>query len=82
MSLLSEELGEGKTHFMQKLAANNFFGKLNMLEWVSYIKTDKSREAEIQSYFDCTVEFHYPKNKEYFENLSQESSYVHDLINI
>ena len=70
--LIVRRTGWGKTHFMQKLAVNNFFGKLNMLEWVSYIKTDKSREAEIQSYFDGTVEFHYPKNKEHFENLSQE----------
>ena len=62
----------GKMHFMQKLAVNNFLGKLNKVEPTSYMKFAKNREAEIQSCFDCTVEFHYPKNKEYFENLSQK----------
>ena len=57
---------------MQKLAVNNFFGKLNKVEWVSYIKLDESQEAEIQSSFDCRVEFHYTKIKGHFENLLQE----------
>ena len=41
----------GKTFFTQKLALNNFFGKLKKTEWVSYIKLKKEREA---------VKFHYP----------------------
>ena len=41
-----------KKQFMYKLAVNNFFSKLNKVERVSYIKLDKSQEAEIQSYFD------------------------------
>ena len=64
--------GCGKTHFMQKLAVNNFFGNLKKVEWVSHLKLDKSREVEIQFSFDCKVEFHYPKNKEYFENLLEQ----------
>ena len=61
-----------KTHFVQKLAANNFFGNLVKTEWISYIKLDKSREAEIQSCFNCDIEFHYPNNKDKFENLLQD----------
>ena len=64
--------GCGKAIFVQKLAVNSFFGKLVKVEWISYIKLDKGREAEIQSCFDCELEFHYPKNKEHFENLLQD----------
>ena len=32
-----------------------------MVEWVSYIDLDEEREAEIESYFYCNVDFHYPK---------------------
>ena len=70
--LIAGRTGCGKMHFMQKLAVNNFFDKVNKVESISYMKFAKSREAEIQTCFDHTVEFHYPKNKEYFENLSQE----------
>ena len=55
--------GCGKTRFVQKLAVNSFFGKLVKAEWISYIKLDKRREAEIQSCFDCELEFHYPKKQ-------------------
>ena len=51
----------GKTHFVQKLAANNFFGKLIQAEWVSQISLSQKREAELQSSFDCALKFHYPK---------------------
>ena len=44
-------------------------GDLVKAEWVSCIKLDKRREAEIQSCFGYELEFHYPKNKEHFENL-------------
>ena len=61
--------GCGKTGFVQKLALNKFFGELVKAEWVSYVKLDKEREAQIQSCFDCQIEFYYPKTKEKFENL-------------
>ena len=61
--------GCGKTAFVQKLAINRFFGELNASEWVSFIKLDKAREAEIQSCFECELDFYYPRNKEQFEEL-------------
>ena len=64
--------GCGKTRLVQKLAVNSFLGDLVKVEWVSYIKLDKRTEAEIQSCFCCELEFHYPKNKENFENLLQD----------
>ena len=39
--------GCGETAFVQKLAINKFFGELNKTEWVSFIKLEKQREAEI-----------------------------------
>ena len=45
--------GCGKTGFVQKLRLNKFFGELIQVEWVSYVKLDKRREAQIQSCFDC-----------------------------
>ena len=35
-----------KTHFVQKLVLNNFFGRIVKIEWVSSIPLSKSREAE------------------------------------
>ena len=64
--------GYGKTRFVQKLAVNSLWGDLVKAEWVSYIKLDKRKEAKIQSCFNCELEFHYPKNKEHFENLLQD----------
>ena len=61
--------GCGKTAFVQKLAINKLFGEIAKAEWVSYIKLDKQREAEIQSCFDCDLDFYYPRNKEQFEEL-------------
>ena len=61
--------GCGKTRFVQKLAVNKFFGELVKAEWVSYIKLDKQREAELQSCFGTQLDFHYPRNKEQSENL-------------
>ena len=34
-----------KTTFIQNLATNDFFGDLKKVEWLSYIKHDKIREA-------------------------------------
>ena len=59
----------GKIGFVQKLAVNNFFGELVKAEWVSYIKLDKQREAELQSCFDTQLDFYYTRNKEQSENL-------------
>ena len=36
---------------------------------MSFIKLDKQREAEIQSCFECELDFYYPRNKEQFEEL-------------
>ena len=33
------------------------------------MKLDKKREAQIQSCFDCQIDFYYPRNKDKFENL-------------
>ena len=67
--LIVGRTGCGKTALVQKLAINKFFGELVKVEWVSYIKLDKKREAEIQSYFYCDLDFYYPRNKEQFEEL-------------
>ena len=53
----------GKTTFMQKLAVNNFFGKLKKPECVSGIELSKTREAEIETNFSCKVDFHYPSDE-------------------
>ena len=52
----------GKTSFVQKLALNNFFGKLKKVKWVSGIRLSKEREAEIESNFSCEVKFSYPSD--------------------
>ena len=39
--------GCGKTAFVQKLAANKFFGDITKAEWVSFIKLDKQIEAVV-----------------------------------
>ena len=39
--------GCGKTAFVQKLAVNKFFGNITKAEWVSFIKLNTQREAEI-----------------------------------
>ena len=62
----------GKTTFMQRLASNNFFGKLTNAEWVSGTRLTQKREAEIQSNFSCDLKFSYPADMEELENLSQE----------
>ena len=59
----------GKTGFVQKLAVNRFFWDIINAEWVSCVKLDKKREAQIQSCFDCQIDFYYPRNKDQFDNL-------------
>ena len=41
-------------------------------EWVLYIQLDKIKEAEIQSCFNCDIEFHYLRDKERFDNLLED----------
>ena len=60
--LIIGRAGCRKTSFMQNLAVNIFFGRLIKVEWFSYIKLDKAKEAKMESCFDCKLEFHYPKN--------------------
>ena len=59
----------GKTFFTQKLAVSNLFGKLKKTQWVSFIKLTKERETEIESFFACPVEFHYPQNQSDLKDL-------------
>ena len=44
-------------HFTQKLAVNKFAGKLKMVECISYINLEEEREAEIEAFFSCDVDF-------------------------
>ena len=59
-------VGRTECGIVQKRAVNKFFGELVKAEWVSYIKLDKKREAELQSCFDTQFDFYYPRNKEQF----------------
>ena len=67
----------GKTTFIQKSAINNFFGELKRVEWLSYLKIDKVREAQIESYIKCPIDFHYPKNLAEFDYLTEEFNCVY-----
>ena len=57
---------------MQRLALNNFLGKLKNAEWVSGIRLAQKREAEIQSNFSCDLNFFYPADVDGFDNLLEE----------
>ena len=61
-----------KTYFVQRLAVNNMFGKLYQAEWISQISLTKNGEAEIQSCFDYSLEFHYLKNINKFDSPLKE----------
>ena len=50
--LIVGRTGCGKTYFIQKSVANNFFSDLVKAEWVSYIQLDKTSETEIQFCFN------------------------------
>ena len=50
----------GKTTFVQKLALYDFLGKLKTAKWISGIRLNAIREAEIESNFSCEVSFFYP----------------------
>ena len=60
--LIVGKTGCGKTHFVQKLGLNIFFGKIVKTKWVLSIPLSKLREAEIQSCFNSKVEFHYAQD--------------------
>ena len=71
--LVVEQMGFGKTSFVQNLGKNRIFcDGLLSVDWGLGIKNNltKSRENEIRQYFDYThVEFHYPDDIAKFELL-------------
>ena len=62
----------GKTTFVQKLALYDFFGKLKTAKWISGIRLNASREAEIESNFSCEVSFFYPNEINELGDLLEE----------
>ena len=62
----------GKTSFVQKLALYDFFGKLKNAKWVSGIRLNTSREAEIESNFSCEISFFYPNDNNELGDLLEE----------
>ena len=53
----------GKKFFVQKLAVNNFFGKLIQAKRISKISLKKKVKDKIQSHFDYLRKFHYSHGK-------------------
>ena len=51
----------GKTTFVQELACNSMFGKLEVADWILQVGLSKQREAEIDSCFEPKVEFCQPQ---------------------
>ena len=79
----------GKTYFTEKLAINIFFGNFKKAEWVSYIILTREKETEIESCFQCEVEFHSPQDQvalsdliEEFKNRSSKNSNENNVNNI
>ena len=62
----------GKTTFVQKLALCDFFGELKTAKWISGIRINGSREAEIESNFSCDVSFFYPNEVNELGDLLEE----------
>ena len=62
----------GKTSFVQRLALYYFFGKLKNAKWVSGIRLNTSREAEIESNFSCDISFFYPNDTNELGDLLEE----------
>ena len=62
----------GKTSFVQKLALYDFFGKLKNAKWISGIRLNTSREAEIESNFSCETSFFYPNDINELADLLEE----------
>ena len=69
--LVVERTGCGKTTFLEKLGLNNFFGDIIKTEWISGIDIDKTREAEIQSYFSNETEVHVAKKQDERDPLTE-----------
>ena len=61
-----------KTSFVQKLALYDFFGKLKNAKWISGIRLNTSREAEIESNFSCETSFFYPNDVNELADLLEE----------
>ena len=55
--------------FWAKLDLHKFFDKIVKVEWVSSVQLSKSSEAEIQSCFNSSVEFHYAQDVEDLKEL-------------
>ena len=62
---------------------------LKKTEWVSYIVLTREREVEIESCFQCEVEFYYPQDQvalsdliEEFKNKSSKNSNKNKVNNI
>ena len=62
----------GKTSFVQKLALYDFFGELKNAKWISGIRLNASREAEIESNFSCKISFFYPNDNNELGDLLEE----------
>ena len=62
----------GKTTFVQKLTLYDFFGELKTAKWISGIRLNGSREAEIESNFSCDVSFFYPNEVNELGDLLEE----------
>ena len=59
-----------KTTFVQKLALYDFFGKLKTAKWISGIRLNASREAEIELNFEAS--FFYPNEIHELGDLLEE----------
>ena len=57
--LVVGQTGCGKTTFIQKLAVNKLFGKLNKIFWISKITLSSEREKNILPCFQQHVDFKY-----------------------
>ena len=53
----------GKTTFVQELACNSMFEKLEGIHWILQIGLSKQREAEIDSCFEPKVEYYQPQDE-------------------
>ena len=71
--LVLGSMAGGKTTFVQELACNSMFGKLEGIHWILQVGLSKQREAEIDLYFETKVEFYHPQDeydlKKTFTNL-------------
>ena len=78
-----------KNIFYRETSNKYFFGNFKKAEWVSYIILTREKETEIESCFQCEVEFHSPQDQvalsdliEEFKNRSSKNSSENNLNNI